>query len=95
MIARNELTSITVLVSYLNGTEIANQIVPFKVFKENRLYRAIPLINNEERKLTELPEEIYFEFNNHTIIPGKAITDKGLEVLENIVQELKMQKISL
>ena len=95
MIIANEVSSITVLVSYLKGTENTNQIVPFKVYKEDSRYKAIPLINNEERKLTGLPAEIFFQFINKTIVPGKETTDKGIEVLNNIVQELRMQKVSL
>lgn len=90
-----EQASITILVSYPKGKEIAHQIVPFKVYKDNNSYTAIPMINGDERKQTGLPEELNFSFRNQTIVPGKASFEGSQQVLENIVKELKLLRTFL
>lgn len=53
MLVTNEIASITISVPYQKGNEIVNQIVPFKVFKQQQHYRAIPLISAEERNIAD------------------------------------------
>jgi len=89
----NELGSVTVLISSGSGASTINQIVPFRVYRESEKYKAIPLIEEEERKKVDLPSEFFFEFINHTIIPAKGTKEHNLDAIRNIVQELKMQEI--
>lgn len=91
MIISNELASITILHPYMNGDQLVNEIVPFKVFAEGNLFKAIPLVDDAKRKMLSLPPQYLFEFFNHTIIPDKTLADDDLEIVKNIVRELQMQ----
>lgn len=91
MITPKEIASITVLVPGQQSTN--HQIIPFRVYQQQQLYRAIALITNEEIRLAGLPEELVFSFDNNTIVPGKHTKQQHFEVIRNIVQELKIQGV--
>jgi len=93
MLVTNEIASITILVPYLRGNEIINQIIPFKVFREHQRYKAIPLISTEERKITGLSEELSFRFIENKIIPETETNDENLKAINNIANELRMLRI--
>ena len=87
----NEI-EITVLVSYQSKGETINQVVPFRVLQEGSNYKAIPLLHQAERKQTNLPEALYFDFINHTIIPGKGIDSDSLDLVKMIIREIQIQE---
>ena len=89
----NEIASITILVPYIKGKELINQIIPFKVYREQQYFKAIPLITSEEQKITGLPAEILFQLNNYTVIPNEGTKEENLESINNIVRELTMLEI--
>lgn len=93
MTISNEIASITILVPYNKGDETINQIIPFKVYRDQQRFKAIPLITEEERILTGLPAEILFQFVNYTVIPAAETNEENLESINNIVRELKMLRI--
>jgi hypothetical protein len=93
MLVTNEIASITILVPYQRGNEIINQIIPFKVFRQQHRYKAIPLITTEERKLTGHPAELSFRFIEHRIIPEVETSEANLNAINNIASELKMLRI--
>lgn len=93
MFTSNEIASITILVPYHKGREIVNQIIPFKVFKDQQQYRAVPLISTEERQLTGLPEQMSFRFNDYKVLAAADTNEGNLEAINNIVRELRMLRI--
>jgi hypothetical protein len=93
MVITNEIASITILVPYQKGNEIINQIIPFKVFKKQQQFKAIPLISDEERKMTGLSAEISFRFNENRIIPGAETNKISLDAINSIASELRMLRI--
>ena len=93
MIISNELANLTILVSFLEGNERSHQIVPFRVYREERQFKAIPLINSDERKKTRLPQEILFSFDHQGLTIEQGISEETLDVVKRILQELKMQRV--
>ena len=93
MLVTNEIASITILVPYQRGNEIINQIIPFKIFKNQQHYKAVPLISAEERKLAGLSAELSFRFMAHRIVPNADISDANLNAINNIVSELRILRI--
>lgn len=93
MTISNEIASITILVPYHNGKETINQIIPFKVYEDQKFYKAIPLITIEERKLTGLPAEISFRLLNYKAIPTADTKTENINVIDNIVRELQMLRL--
>jgi len=93
MLVTNEIASITILVPYQRGNETINQIIPFKVFREQQQFKAIPLINAEERELTGLSPELSFKFIENRIIPEAKANEATLRAINNIAGELRMLRI--
>ena len=93
MLVTNEIASITILVPYQKGNEIINQIIPFKVFKQQQHYKAIPMIGAVERKPTGLSAELSFSFIGHRIIPDAETNEANLHAINNIASELRMLRI--
>jgi len=93
MFVTNEIASITILVPTQRGNEIINQIIPFKVFREQQHYKAIPLISADERKLAGLPAELSFRFVGHRIIPEAEAYGANLDAIHRIAGELRMLRI--
>lgn len=93
MIVTNEIASITILVPYQRGNETINQVIPFKIFRQQQCYKAIPLISPEERILTGLSEELSFKFMDYRILPETKANKETLEAINRIVRELKMLHI--
>lgn len=93
MLVTNEIASITILVPCKKGNETVNQIIPFKVSREQKQYKAIPLITVEERKMTGLSAELSFRFIENRIIPEGESTAANLNAINNIANELRMLRI--
>lgn len=94
MTSLNEIASITVLVSNRTSDTVTSQdIIPFRVYQDEQRFTAIPLINDEERKRTFLPNEVHFDLIDQRFVPGKDMQGNVLDVISNIIQELKMQKL--
>jgi len=93
MIVTNEIASITILVASKRGNETINQIIPFKVFRQQQHYKAIPLISAEERELIGLSAELSFRFVENRIIPEAKANEATLKAINNIAGELRMLRI--
>lgn len=89
----NEIASITISVPYQRENEIVNQIVPFKVFKQQQHYRAIPLISAEAIKIAGLSNELSFRFIEGRIFPEAEANETNLNAINNIVGELRILRI--
>jgi hypothetical protein len=93
MLITNEIASITILVACHRGNEITNEIVPFKVFRQQQHYKAIPLISTEERELIGLSAELSFRFIENRIIPEAKANEATLNAINNVASELRMLRI--
>ena len=93
MLNSDEIASITVLVPYQRGNETINQITPFKLFRQQERYKAIPLISAEERKLTGLSAELSFRFTENRIISEGDSNEANLSAINKIAGELMILRI--
>ena len=94
MNARREVITISILVEGYSLIDVSTQeIVSFKVFKENQRFRAIPLLVDAERKRAGLPEVIDFSFVDQCIVTERFLSEDTLEVIKNMIQELILQDI--
>jgi hypothetical protein len=93
MVTTNEIASITILLHFQKGNELVNQIIPFKVFRKEEQYKAIPLISPEERKHTGLSEELCFSFNQNRIVTEVETNAAGVNAINNIAGELRLLRI--
>jgi hypothetical protein len=93
MLVTSEIASITILVPYKKGNETINQIIPFKVFKQQDHYKAIPLIAAAERMITGLSAELSFQFKEYRIVAEAGLNEANLNAINNIASELRMLRI--
>jgi hypothetical protein len=93
MIVTTEIASITILSQHQNGTETVNRIIPFKVFKQQQYFKAIPLITAAERKQSGLSAEISFRFIENRIVPAVETNEANLDAMNKIASELRMLRI--
>lgn len=90
----NEELTISVVVEDLADKELSEQvIIPFKVFKEDQKFKAVPLLSDAERKRAGLPQVIAFTFVDQCIVAEKPLNDDTLEVIKNLIKELIFQDI--
>ena len=93
MIATTEIASITILAQYQDGAEMVNQIIPFKVFKQQQYYKAIPLITAAERNHSGLSAELSFKVVENRIVPAVETNEANLNAMNKIANELRMLRI--
>ena len=67
----NEIASITVLVPHHIGTETINQVIPFRVYRQEQNYVAVPFISAAERLTSGLPESLSFALVNNRLWNGR------------------------
>ena len=85
--AMHKIANIDVDVKYLQpGKVVAYVSIIFEVYKNGNKFYAIPLANEENKRLTNLPAEFSFRIQNGTIY---AVTHGLEEVVESLVERLK------
>jgi hypothetical protein len=94
MLVTNEIASITILITYQKGGDIINQIVPFKVLREQHHYLAIPLITTEESRIFGLSERLSFKFIENRLITEAETKEGDLNAIYKIASELKTLRIT-
>ncbi len=92
MLLENELATITVLVNYSGNGDFASQMVSFKVYQDEAVFLAVPLIGSEQCKKVHLPNEISFTVVAQQVV-GTQPTEHLSEVTMDIVQELLLQHV--
>lgn len=84
-----KLASLTVTVPYRSsGNVIRQHQIPFEVYREEALYKAVPLLSEPERRTANLPEELVFFVENGKLRSPRKI-DGNFHVIEDIVAGLR------
>lgn len=92
MNTRRNFTHIIVSVPFPKpGNVVNNKMVVFRILQEDQQYTATPFLSQEERLLTNLPQEMLFEFSNQTLTSSRGIDEGNIDVLTDIVQALKIK----
>jgi hypothetical protein len=94
MNVNHEVITLSVLVTGTMATGATSQeIVSFKVFREQEQFRAVPMLDEAPRKRAGLPEVICFAFVDHCIISEKSRGEETLEVIKSLIQEMMIQEL--
>jgi hypothetical protein len=75
------------------GNTIKQNPVAFDVYALDEYYKAVPLLNEHERRIANLPHELLFVYENGKPFSQRAGVDGNFHVIEDIVREL--QKLNL
>ena len=86
----NEIASISILIADHTSTRVVNRVIPFRVYKQEQTFIAVPFIGASERNDAGLPESISFEMQNNRIVRTGTLHE---DIINNIVKELKLLHI--
>jgi hypothetical protein len=90
----NKIASVNISISYKGpGNTIRQNPVLFDVFSEDGHYKAIPLLNEDERRIANLPHELLFNYENGKPVSRRGSLDGNFYAIEDIVQKLQKQKV--
>lgn len=94
MIAIKEIPLITVpLMHYKQNDVVTEEDVDFKIYKQDKQFKAIPLLSKEERLMTGLPEELVFAYFSQCITTARDMDEESLNAIKQIIQELEAREL--
>ena len=90
----NKIASVNVAVPYKGpGNIIRQNTVLFDVYSLENHYNAMPLLNEDERRIANLPHELLFNCENGKPISHRGSLDGNFRAIEDIVHQLQKQKL--
>jgi hypothetical protein len=85
-----KIASVTVSVPiHSSGNVIVQKPVELDVFKDDNVYKAIPLLNTDERRLANLPEELHFEIKDGKARSLRGDRDGNMHVINDVFHYLQ------
>lgn len=89
-----KIASISIPVPYKGpGNTIRQNIVLFDVYSMGGHYKAVPDLNEDERRIANLPPELSFNYENGKAISHRGNLDGNFHAIEDIVHELRKQNL--
>ena len=90
----NKVATINIHVPFKGpGNIIRQNAVVFDVYAADGHYKAVPHLNDHERRIVNLPQEIPFDYENGKAVSLHGSFDRNFYTVEDIVQELQKQKL--
>jgi len=91
---KNKIASVNISVPYKGpGNIIRQNAVSFEVYSEEDHFKAVPLLNESERRIANLPNELHFTYENGRPVSRRGNFDGNFHAIEGIVRELQKQKL--
>ena len=90
----NKIASVNISVPVRGpGNIIRQNPVLFDVFSEDNIYKAVPLLNEDERRVANLPQELLFNYELGRPVSHRGARDGNFHAIQDIVEELQRQKL--
>jgi hypothetical protein len=90
----NKIASINIFIPYKGpGNIIRQNLVSFDVFLDSDHYKAVPLLNENERRIANLPHELLFAFENGKPVSQRGNFDGNFHAIQDIANELQKQDL--
>ena len=94
MVMANKIASINISVPIKGpGNTIRQNAVLFDVYSVDGHYKAVPLLNENERRIANLPRELLFNYENGRTISHRGNFDGNFHAIEDIIHELRKQNL--
>ena len=94
MVMANKIASINISVPIKGpGNTIRQNPVLFDVYSVDGHYKAVPLLNEDERRIANLPRELLFNYENGKTISHRGSFDGNFHAIEDIIHELRKQNL--
>lgn len=75
------------------GNVIRQNPVSFDIYSDQGGYRAVPALNDQERRIANLPPELVFTYENGRPVSARGERDGNFHAIRDIVSELQKQKL--
>jgi hypothetical protein len=86
----NKIANVNISIPYKGpGNIIMQKPVSFDVYTECDFYKAVTLLNEDERRIANLPEELCFVLEKGKPISQRGSLDGNFHAIENIAKELQ------
>ncbi|MGZ3845235.1 MAG: hypothetical protein ACXVBH_04225 [Flavisolibacter sp.] len=90
----NKIASLNISVPVRGpGNTIRQNPVLFDVFSEENNYKAVPVLNEDERRVANLPLELLFVFENGKPVSQRGAREGNFHAIQDIVHELQRQNL--
>ena len=90
----NKIASVNISLPYKGpGNTIKQNPVLFDVYSEEGKYKAIPLLNEDQRRIANLPAELNFHCENGRPVSSRGGFDGNFHAIEDIVRELRKKDL--
>jgi hypothetical protein len=88
----SKIANVNISIPYKGpGNIIRQKPVSFDVYSECDYYKAVVLLNEDERRIANLPLELCFVFYNGRPISQRGDFDGNAHAIEDIAKELQIQ----
>ena len=81
------------LMHYKQNDVVTEEDVDFKIYRQDRQFKAIPLMSKEERLMTGLPEELIFAYFCQCITTANNMEEESLNAIKQIIQEMEARDL--
>jgi len=89
-----KIASINIYVPYRGpGNAIRQNEVLFDVYSEDKNFRAVPVLDEDQRRIANLPQELLFIYEHGKPMSGRGARDGNFHAIQDIVLELQRQKL--
>lgn len=89
-----KIANINISIPYKGpGNTIRQNPVSFDVYSEANNYKAVPVLNEDERRIANLPPELLFNYEGGKAVSGRGKFDGNFHAIEDIVRELQKHKL--
>ena len=90
---QQKITIVQLQVPYKSsGNVIRQKEVSFELFKDEDHFSLVPLLNDEEKRLANLPDELSFIIQNGKAVSLRGIKDGNLHVIQDAVLQLQQKE---
>jgi hypothetical protein len=90
----NKIASVHIAVPLRGpGNIIRQNPVSFDVFSEDNHYKAVPLLNEDERRVANLPQELLFNYEKGRPVSQRGAWDGNFHAIQDIFDELQRQNL--
>jgi hypothetical protein len=90
----DKLASVNISIPYKGpGNVISQHPVAFEVYSDEDQYKAVPQLDDEQRRVANLPEELLFTYSDGKPVSNRGIRDGNFHAIQDIVNELQKKKL--
>jgi len=88
----SKIANVNISIPYKGpGNIIRQKPVSFDVYSECDYFKAVVLLDEDERRIANLPDELRFIFENGKPVSKRGPVDGNFHAIEDIAKELKMR----